>query len=147
MNPISKFGIYLVLAGVLAVLFAVFPGSRQPVIAPKEPSPRLEKAGGPIKAEKSQSSRADNKIQPAPAPTLAAVVTSPASTAVRIPAIRGVTNYGWVQLPYGTQVDFVQAAGDHLWVRWDGCVVQVPQVAASRGAVVVRKASRTSPKS
>jgi hypothetical protein len=60
------------------------------------------------------------------------------SSNVTVPAIRGVNNYGWVQLPRGTRVELVGERGQDLWVRWDGTTVKVPHVAASNGSIVVR---------
>ncbi|HYR58592.1 MAG TPA: hypothetical protein VEO95_08190, partial [Chthoniobacteraceae bacterium] len=59
---------------------------------------------------------------------------------VRMPAIRGLANYGWVQLPRGTQVDLVRQKGNQLWVRWDGIVVKVNSSSAATGAIVVKSA-------
>ncbi len=58
---------------------------------------------------------------------------------VRIPAIRGETNYGWVQLPRGTNVDLVHQNAANLIVRWEGTMVQVPQDAVISGAIALRQ--------
>ncbi|MEA3207865.1 MAG: hypothetical protein QOE70_922 [Chthoniobacter sp.] len=62
--------------------------------------------------------------------------------AVRVPAIRGENNYGWVQLPYGTTVELVRDEGASLLVRWDGNTVRVLRGSATDGLVVLRKGDR-----
>ena len=57
------------------------------------------------------------------------------------PAIRGATNFGWVQLPRGTPVELIRHNGDRLWVRWDGTVLEVPRSAVASGALVIRHSS------
>ena len=57
---------------------------------------------------------------------------------IKIPAIRGENNYGWVQLPHGTPVDFLRNAPGGLIVRWDDTVVQIPPTAALSGAIALR---------
>jgi hypothetical protein len=57
---------------------------------------------------------------------------------VRIAAVRGGTNYGWIQLPSGSVVDVVRIERDHLIVRYDETLVRIPQSAARSGAVILR---------
>jgi hypothetical protein len=136
MNPLSKFAVFLVLAGVLAALFAYLPGDRSCVvptdkieIQPKESAvraravvPETETAGEKSGKVHTTAEKAENKI----------------SQNVRVPAIRGITNYGWVELPRGTRVNLVRESGSKLLVRWDGNVVSVPSLAAASGAIVIR---------
>ena len=61
------------------------------------------------------------------------------SNRLRVPAIRGFSNYGWVQLPPGTPVDLVRQQGKDLLVRWEGTVVAVDPSSAANGAIVLRK--------
>ena len=135
MSPISKFAVFLALAGVLAVLFAFVPGHRamrvpyekvemRPVKS-EPPAHRLEKLPG----EENRLGEAKLK-----APLGEKIISSQ----VKVPAIRRGNNYGWVQLPRGTKVDLVRASGDCLWIRWDGTTVKVPPITATTGAVVVR---------
>jgi hypothetical protein len=58
---------------------------------------------------------------------------------VRIAAVRGDTNYGWIQLPRGCVVEVVRTEREHLLVRYDNSLVRIPQSAARSGAVILRK--------
>lgn len=69
-----------------------------------------------------------------------AVVPAPGTPAriVRVPAIRESQNYGWIQLPRGTQVDLVKEQFDGLLVRYDETFVVIPRAAVQDGSVVLR---------
>lgn len=137
MSPLSKFAVFLVLAGVLAVLFAFLPGERPPVIHTEKTEPQ---------SEQSRIERAQPPVRKVSAGEVTGRTQSPATkvenkfpTNVKMPAIRGVNNYGWVELPRGTEVSLVRKSDDGLWVRWDGTIVKLPPVAAASGAVVLRR--------
>lgn len=136
MNSMTKFAVFLTLAGVLAVLFTFIPGDHPKVI-------HTEKAKTfPEKTEQPESSRpakpASHESRGTDAPSRTMIGENNFSPKLKVPAVRGVTNYGWVELPRGTRVSLVRESGDNLWVRWDGTLVKVPQGIARSGAVVVR---------
>ncbi len=76
-------------------------------------------------------------------PAVAVVPVKPGTPAriVRVPAIREASNYGWIQLPYGTWVDFVQERRNGLLIRYDESYVVIPRAAVEDGSVVLRKRS------
>ena len=135
MRPIAKFAIFLALAGVLAFLFAFVPGNGAKKLpfekADLTPETSEAPARIPMKAFRGKASLGD-------ACPVAAGIEKIISPQVKVPAIRGENNYGWVLLPRGTKVGLVRASADTLWVRWDGTTVKVPQVAAATGAIIVR---------
>ena len=53
-------------------------------------------------------------------------------------ALRGLNNYGWVQLPHGTPVELVASEGEYLVVRYDETVVRIHRCFADAGLVVPR---------
>jgi hypothetical protein len=136
MSPISKFAVFLALAGILAVLFAFVPGNRQKTI-PSE-NVELHPANPSVPSELLRQDLPTGQNKTGEANYGASAEGKIFSPQVKVPAIRGMKNYGWVQLPRGTRVDLVREVRDGLWVRWDGTTVKVPQGAASAGAVLVR---------
>lgn len=136
MSSITKFGVFLTLAAVLAILFAVVPEPKPPLFQPEKPvqSPQeteSAKAAVPWRAPSAAEPPAKSSVR---APT----AENKISNNLRVPAIRGTNHYGWVELPRGTQVSLVRESGDGMWVRWDGNVMKVPSGVARSGAVVVR---------
>lgn len=135
MRPISKLALFITIAGAVAFVLTHTPATPRET---KSPERKVER-------EQSEASVERHALQvPGPVAKLKQenVISSVASrispTRVTMPAIRGVNNYGWVQLPRGTQVDLVRQHGRELWVRWDGTVVKVDSSAAEKGAVLVR---------
>ena len=140
MNPLSKFCIFLVLAGILAVLFAFVPGHRTSVPDPKQdhPAAPAESAAGPARKLPAQQADLGMTGEGAVSVQMARrTINGPAE--IKIPAIRGGNDYGWVQLPYGTPVELVRATHNGIWIRWDETVVKIPQSIVESGAVVVRR--------
>jgi hypothetical protein len=58
---------------------------------------------------------------------------------VRIWAIRNDTNYGWIQLPRGTQVTFVRMDGDYYIVQYEETVIRAHRTVVDSGLVVIKK--------
>ena len=81
----------------------------------------------------------DSPIKPSlsksPASSLAAGQRVPE---LRVAALRGLNNYGWVQLPHGTPVELIASDGDYLVVRYDETVVRIHRCFAEAGLVVPR---------
>ncbi|MGB8170175.1 MAG: hypothetical protein WCF18_21915 [Chthoniobacteraceae bacterium] len=136
MSPITKFAVFMILAGVLAILFALVPDSRMKAIHSEKTDLLRESSGksGPLLP--SVPLTGDRKLGKTPARPAAG--ENKFVEKVRMPAIRGVNNYGWVELPRGTRVNLVKESGNRLWVRWDGTIVEVPNVVAASGAIVLR---------
>lgn len=142
MNPLSKFAVFLTLAGVLAVLFAFVPDHRQPLVPRVSPAvnlppqePRSEPAADPGRKAAESPGKSSAIIGPKN-------VASSADPRVKVPAIRGLNRYGWVQLPMGTRVELVREDAAGLLVRWDGTLTRLSPTAERSGAiVVVRKAA------
>lgn len=139
MKPMSKFAVFLAVAGVLTVLFALFPARGPKTGAPKE-TPK-ERAGGSAEEPKSQVSTGGT-VQLAQLAQRKASFSSSRFLGVKVPAIRGANNYGWVQLPRGTPVEFVGHDRNRLLVRWDGTLMQLPESAVATGAVILRSPPR-----
>lgn len=138
MRPISKFGVFLALAAILAFLFAVMPQSQRDK---KLPTPPVEQERADVSAKKATRHIPGPMSGPGEEAATSAISTrtgTPSATRLNFPAIRGGSNYGWVQLPHGTPVDFVSQNGRDLWVRWDGILVRIDALAAARGAVVLK---------
>lgn len=139
MKPMSKFALFLAVAGILTVLFALFP-ARDAKIPPSTKSlPHTQERDGrtqpptpPRGANRGDVMMAASRVGALPS------AATPGLSQVMAPAIRGVTNYGWVRLPHGTPVDLVRENGTRLWVRWDGTVMDVPRATVSTGALVIR---------
>jgi hypothetical protein len=143
MNPFSKLASFLVTAGLLAVVLAVFtpvghhvgrvvrslPGVKAVTEAATQDLAGARKSGEAIQVMGSEPG-----------------ATAVANANVTIPAIRGENNYGWVQLPRGTPVDLLRRTADSLIVRWDGSVVQVPPMAALSGAIALRTPAHADPR-
>ena len=137
MSPISKFAVFLVLAGVLAALFALVPAIRPQAIS-SEKNGTHQPANSEIPAPRFRPKVPASEDKAGEAKAGGATAENPFLSKVKVPAIRRGNNYGWVQLPRGTRVDLVRETGDGLLVRWDGTTVKVPPGAAATGAVVVR---------
>lgn len=133
MKPLRKFAIFITLAGVLAVLFAMFPDRRHallpvPVAPPENP--------GTATLPESPSGGEAKPLPAEPGPTGAAAAGR-WDPRVKIAAVRGLSRYGWVQLPYGTRVELVDERPATLLVRWDGTLAHLPREAEKSGAIVV----------
>jgi hypothetical protein len=134
MNPSTKFASFLAAATVLAaVLVLLTPlGQRARSAAKALPDVGVFVESVIQEVENAKTTRAQ------PATDRDTVATGKALTNVKIPAIRGENNYGWVQLPWGTPVHLLRRNPDSLLVSWDGTVVQVPPAAALTGAIALR---------
>src|SRR5689334_20524664 len=138
MKILSKLAFLLFLAGLLAILisFAGF-GPRGSRIQSKTPvRPRDEPSTvttQPQPASRTRPGGSDATQKPA---------EETGVPHIRIPAIRGESYYGWVQLPRGTSVELVRQSADNLIVRWEGTTVKVPLTAAVNGAIALRQAPR-----
>lgn len=137
MRPFAKFAVFLALAGILAILFAFLPGNRDRAPAKTAPvaPPSSSSSGGQLLPHVLRESPALSRETRAaiPVPNL-----SPA-TQERMPAIRRGTDYGWVQLPQGTQVDLIRRTSGEFWIRWDGATASVSETAVISGAIILRK--------
>ena len=60
-------------------------------------------------------------------------------TEVRIWAIRNDTNYGWIQLPRGTVVQFLRQDGDYFILKYQETVIRTHRSIIEAGLVVPRK--------
>jgi len=58
---------------------------------------------------------------------------------VRIWAIKNDTNYGWIQLPRGTIVQFLRQDGDYIILRYQETVIRAHRSIVEAGLVVPRK--------
>jgi hypothetical protein len=142
MKLLSKLALVLTIAGALAILFC-FTG-----LGGRSRLARLESAihsmmhpGSGLAVDQPES---DSRPS-ADAGSIEEITEKGTPQAhVRIPAIRGLTNYGWVQLPRGTGVELVGQNAADLIVRWEGTTVKVPRAAATDGAIaIVRSAQLT----
>ncbi len=61
---------------------------------------------------------------------------------VRVWAIRGGNNYGWVQLPKGTSMRLLRQEGEWLIVRYEESVVKIHRSVAEAGMIVPVKNGR-----
>jgi hypothetical protein len=61
---------------------------------------------------------------------------------VRVWAIRGGNNYGWIQLPKGTHVRLLRQEGDWLVIRYEESVVKIHRSVAEAGMVIPVKNRR-----
>jgi hypothetical protein len=59
---------------------------------------------------------------------------------VRVAALRGLNNYGWIQLPRGTPVELLRTEGEYLIIRYDETVMRIHRRIAEAGLVVPRPA-------
>jgi hypothetical protein len=59
---------------------------------------------------------------------------------LRIWAIRNDRNYGWIQLPRGTEVLFIRQDGDYYVVRYEETIIRAHRSVVDSGLVVVKKA-------
>jgi hypothetical protein len=59
---------------------------------------------------------------------------------IRIWAIRNDTNYGWIQLPRGTPVQFLRQDGDYLILRYQDTVIRAHRSVVEAGLIIPRKA-------
>jgi hypothetical protein len=138
MKLLSKLALLLLLAGVLALLFS-FLGAKFPQARVNLTNLLSAKAATVVAA-------ASKSAPPAVAGTVIDA-SQPASDGeprshVRIPAIRGESCYGWVQLPRGTNVELIQQSAGNLIVRWEGITVRVPSSSAVTGAIALRQTPR-----
>jgi hypothetical protein len=135
MKLLSKLALLLLLAGMFALLVsflgAKIPGARANFTNPFSASHPTAVAASSKPAGPSVASSAINAIQPAS--------QEESRSHVRIPAIRGESCYGWVQLPRGTSVELIQQNTDNLIVRWEGITVKVPSTSAITGAIALRQ--------
>jgi hypothetical protein len=58
---------------------------------------------------------------------------------VRIWAIRNVTNYGWIQLPRGTPVQFLRQDGDYYLLQYQETVIRAHRSVVEAGLIVPKK--------
>ena len=137
MKLLSKVALLVLLAGVLALLLAFLgaklPGARVSFTKSGSETPATPVTASANPATPAIASSAIDAIQPA---------NDESRSHVRIPAIRGESCYGWVQLPRGTRVELIQQNADNLIVRWEGITVKVPTTSALSGAIALRQTSR-----
>jgi len=122
----------LLLSGILAALLtARSRHTDQPSRHSAAPVPRnfLGRVLHSLRSENPKPS-----VSKSPAATLAAQRVPE----LRVAALRGLNNYGWVQLPPGTPVELVATEGEYLVVRYDETVVRIHRCFADAGLVVPR---------
>lgn len=69
------------------------------------------------------ASKPDNALRSAPKE--ARIAEDVPLSELRVSAIRNGRNYGWVQLPKGTQVTVIKQEGDQALVQWDETVMNI----------------------
>jgi hypothetical protein len=141
MRLFSKLALFSSLAAILAVAFTSASNHRKASPAPQQAAEAQK--GAPLNAVKPATSSAVPAAPAAPeARSTSRFAGKSAVARVTMPAIRGGTNYGWIQLPHGTRVDLVKESGSRLVVRWDGTLVSIDSNLAAKGAVVLKNAPR-----
>ena len=138
MKLLSKFALLLVLAGVLAIVLSFTGLAPRGIRLSPQASPTDRNGPAEVIAQPKPNVRTVPNSNEIPS----ALSDQGARSHVRVPAIRGENNYGWVQLPRGTSVELVQQSAGNLIVRWDGIMVKIPQTAANSGAIALRQSSR-----
>jgi len=125
----------LLLSGILAALLSARGRHSHPAPQPTPASPApLSFIGRVFQSLRSENAKASQAGSP---------VSRSASQPIpelRVAALRGLNNYGWVQLPRGTPVELVAADGEYLVVRYDETVVRIHRCIADAGLVVPRPA-------
>lgn len=58
---------------------------------------------------------------------------------IRIWAIRNDTNYGWIQLPRGTQVSFIRQDGEYYIVRYEETIIRAHRSVVDSGMIILKK--------
>src|SRR3954451_21208033 len=127
MKILSKIALLLTLAGLLALLLSLAPFTARHSNGKTTPQ-----IGGPSDSiVGTPRSKADSSQFTSASHGTGLNSTDASLSSVRMPAIRGESYYGWVQLPHGTRVELIQQNADNLIVRWEGTTVRVPQTAAT----------------
>ena len=58
---------------------------------------------------------------------------------IRIWAIKNDTNYGWIQLPRGTMVQYLRQDGDYYILRYEETVIRAHRSVVDAGLIIPRK--------
>jgi hypothetical protein len=95
--------------------------------------------GQPVAQEPDSQSPSPSAYDQLVIPTVSVGPESAQQPEIRIWAIRNDTNYGWIQLPRGTHVQFLRNDGEYVVVQYEETVIRAHRSVVDSGLLIPRK--------